>query len=118
MLHPGFTDRALAELEAESVACVVCSSALDLDSGDYSFGYLATWAGGGAEVSAGINASGSRVQRAADEILLKLEGEQTIGRSWGTSRRPPCGLTPIYSGSSTDLATAQRARAGVPPSTL
>lgn len=45
MLHEGAPDRQLAELEAESVAYVVCS-ALSVDSGAYSFGYVAGWAGG------------------------------------------------------------------------
>lgn len=36
------TDRALKELEAESVAYVVCQS-IGMDSGDYSFGYLTVW---------------------------------------------------------------------------
>ena len=35
-----FTDRALAELEAESVAYVVCSG-LGLETDAYSFGYVA-----------------------------------------------------------------------------
>jgi hypothetical protein len=37
-------DRAIGELEAESVAHIVCSE-FGIDSGAYSFGYLAGWAG-------------------------------------------------------------------------
>jgi hypothetical protein len=40
LLHEGFTDRALAELEAESVAYIVCASQ-GIESDDYSFGYVA-----------------------------------------------------------------------------
>lgn len=69
--RPGFrdfTDRALAELEAELVAYVVCAN-LGIDSGDYSFGYVAGWAGGGDEAITGIRAAGSRIQRTADDII-------------------------------------------------
>ena len=68
LLHDGFTDRVRAELEAESVAYVVCME-LDLDSGTYSFGYVSAWAGGGDEAIAGIKASGARIQKAAHTIL-------------------------------------------------
>ena len=56
LLHEGVKDRALAEMEAESTAYVVCR-ALGLESGDYSFGYVTTWAGGGEQAIAGIMAS-------------------------------------------------------------
>jgi len=68
LLHAGAGDRALAELEAESAAYVVCRS-LGLDTGEYSFGYVACWAGGGVEAVARIAASGSVIQRAASVIL-------------------------------------------------
>ncbi len=68
LLHEGTDDRALAELEAESTAFVVCRS-LGLDTADYSFGYVACWAGGGAEAVARIRASGTRIQRAVAVIL-------------------------------------------------
>ncbi|HLI60779.1 MAG TPA: ArdC family protein [Solirubrobacteraceae bacterium] len=64
--------RELAELEAESTAFVVMS-ALGIDSGDYSFGYVASWAGGGSEAIAAIRTSGSRIQRTADAILTALD---------------------------------------------
>jgi antirestriction protein ArdC len=72
ILHEGFKDRALAELEAESVAFAVCAS-LGIDSGEYSFGYVSTWAGGGDEAIAGIRAAGSRIQRTADDIITRIE---------------------------------------------
>ena len=64
----------MAELEAESTAYVVCRT-LGLDTADYSFGYVACWAGGGPEAVARIKASGGRIQRAASVILDTLEVE-------------------------------------------
>src|SRR5271165_6848091 len=64
--------RAVLELEAESVAFVVCAAA-GITSDDYSFGYVATWSGGGDEALAAIKASGTRIQGAADQILNTLE---------------------------------------------
>src|SRR5665213_1486029 len=74
LLHEGTDDRPLAELEAESTAYVVCRS-LGLDTADYTFGYVACWAGGGPEAVARIKASGGRIQRAASVILDGLEAE-------------------------------------------
>ncbi|MGA3217090.1 MAG: hypothetical protein ABSD97_15535 [Acidimicrobiales bacterium] len=74
MLHESYDDRALAELEAESTAYVVCH-VLGLDSGDYSFGYVATWAGGGNEAISGIRASCERIQKSAAAILQAFEAE-------------------------------------------
>jgi antirestriction protein ArdC len=72
ILHEDSKDRALAELEAESVAYVVCA-VLGIDSGDYTFGYVTTWAGGGDEAIAGIRAAGTRIQRTANDIVSQLE---------------------------------------------
>lgn len=72
LLHESFDSRALAELEAESTAYVVCQ-ALGIDSASYSFGYVATWAGGGDQALAGIKASCERIQRTAALILESLE---------------------------------------------
>jgi antirestriction protein ArdC len=72
LLHEQFDSRALAELEAESTAYVVCQS-LGLDSSDYSFGYVATWAGGGEQAIVGIKASCERIQRTAATILRAFE---------------------------------------------
>jgi antirestriction protein ArdC len=72
LLHTGGTDRALAELEAESTAFVVCHT-LGIDSGEYSFGYVSCWAGGGPEAVAAITASGADIQRAASAILDGLD---------------------------------------------
>lgn len=68
LLHERVESRALAELEAESTAFVVCR-ALGIDSGCYSFGYVATWAGGGEAAIAGIKSSCEQIQRAAATIL-------------------------------------------------
>lgn len=72
LLHERFDNRALAELEAESTAYVVCQ-ALGLDTSDYSFGYVATWAGGGEQAIAGIKASCERIQNSAAIILRAFD---------------------------------------------
>lgn len=74
MLHETVTDRALAELEAESVAFVVCAQ-LGIDSGQYSFGYLALWADGGQAAIAGVRASCLRIQSCANRILQALDSD-------------------------------------------
>ncbi len=71
MLHEGFGDRALAELEAESVAFIVCE-AVGVDSAEYSLGYVSVWAGGGDKAIAAIRAAGNRIQRTANEIVGRL----------------------------------------------
>ncbi|HVC71188.1 MAG TPA: ArdC-like ssDNA-binding domain-containing protein [Acidimicrobiales bacterium] len=75
MLHEGFKDRPLAELEAESTAYVVCGS-LGLDTSGYSFGYVANWAGGGDAAIAGIKASCERIQKTAASILRSFEVDE------------------------------------------
>jgi hypothetical protein len=68
-------DRGLKELEAESAAYVICT-ALDMDTSDYSFGYVAGWAGGGSEAIQGIKESAVRIQRAATAVLKSFEVEE------------------------------------------
>jgi len=75
LLHEDTDDRPLAELEAESTAYVVCRT-LGLDTSEYSFGYVACWAGGGPEAVTCIRASGIRIQRAASVILDALAAEE------------------------------------------
>jgi hypothetical protein len=65
-------EQALAELEAESVAYVVCSE-FGIDSGSYSFGYLAGWGGGGEQAIAAIRGCGERIAGAAKRILSAVE---------------------------------------------
>jgi antirestriction protein ArdC len=74
LLHaPGDFDyrnhRDLAELEAESVAYVVCAS-LGLDTSGYSLGYVAHWTG--EKAAELVTASGARIQKAAAQILDAL----------------------------------------------
>lgn len=71
ILHETVGDRSVAELEAESTAYVVCQH-LGIDTAEYTFGYVATWAGGGAAAIAAIKASCDRIQRAADIIVGSL----------------------------------------------
>lgn len=77
--HADAPDRALAELEAESVAWIVCR-ALGIDASGYSFGYLASWAGGGDVAIRAISASAGRIQRCAASILNGLDagGERIV----------------------------------------
>jgi len=72
LLHETCESRALAELEAESTAYVVCQ-ALGIDSSDYSLGYVASWAGGGEQAIRGIKRSCERIQRTAAVILRAFE---------------------------------------------
>jgi uncharacterized membrane protein len=69
--------RGLKELEAESAAYVICT-ALGMDTSDYSFGYVAGWAGGAPEALQGIKASTGRIQRAATAVLKIFEVEEPI----------------------------------------
>jgi antirestriction protein ArdC len=60
--------REQAELEAESVAYTVCAG-LGIDTSEYSFGYLAVWAGGGEQARRAIAESAQRIQMAAHRVL-------------------------------------------------
>jgi len=62
--------RDLCELEAESVAFIVCDH-LDLDTSAYSFGYVASWTAG-EDVQKRIRESGERILGAARRILEHL----------------------------------------------
>ena len=72
LLHESFDSRAQAELEAESVAYVVCAT-LGINSDDYSFGYVTTWAGGGDEARDAVKAAGARIQKTAEQILTTFQ---------------------------------------------
>lgn len=74
LLHEHVDSRALAELEAESVAYVVCRG-IGFDSCAYSFGYVTTWAGGGEQAIAGIKGSCERIQKTTATILQAFESE-------------------------------------------
>jgi hypothetical protein len=69
------TARGLKELEAESTAYVICT-ALGMDTSDYTFGYVAGWAGGAPEALAGIKTSTGRIQKAATAVLKTFEVEE------------------------------------------
>jgi antirestriction protein ArdC len=72
LLHENFDNRALAELEAESTAYIVCQ-VLGIESRDDSFGYVATWAGGGDEAFNAIKTSCERIQKTGQTILWGFE---------------------------------------------
>jgi antirestriction protein ArdC len=78
ILHEDHEDyvrnRGQYELEAESTAYVVCQT-LGIDSSEYSFGYVTSWAGGGDEAQKKIRESGQKIQKAAHRIIGALEKE-------------------------------------------
>jgi hypothetical protein len=65
----------LQVLEAESTAYAICR-AFGLDTSDYSFGYDASWAGGGEQAIAGIKGSCERIQKAAASVLQSFGAQQ------------------------------------------
>jgi hypothetical protein len=79
LLHENTDDRPLAELEAESVAYIVCAH-LGLDTKRYSFGYVTTWAGGTSVALRAIKESGSRIADTARVIIdLSLPATPSVG---------------------------------------
>jgi antirestriction protein ArdC len=66
-------ERGLVELEAESVAYVVCAR-LGIASDDYSFGYVAGWTGEHAQTL--IRASAERIRGAVAQILTTDQVEE------------------------------------------
>ena len=73
LLHANMdVPREIAELEAESVAYVVCGE-LGLDTSAYSFGYVTVWAGGGEAALAALATSAQRIQKAAVRILERVQ---------------------------------------------
>ena len=77
LLHsPGTTiTTEVRELEAESTAFVV-ANALGFDTSEYTFGYVAGWAGEDAVST--LKQCGSRIQRAANQILSVLLPQTNI----------------------------------------
>jgi hypothetical protein len=76
LLHENATDRPLAELEAESVAYVVCQH-LGLETKCYSFGYVTTWAGGTSVALRAIKGSGARIADTA-RVIINLAFPATL----------------------------------------
>lgn len=68
-------DRADRELEAESVAYVVCQ-AFGFDSGEYSFGYLAAWSQA-KDFTERMRILGERIQNAAKAIIDGISENKT-----------------------------------------
>ena len=67
-------DRSMMEVEAESVAFLVCD-AFGLASDDYSFGYVTSWAGADHKK---VLATAKRVQDCAGEILAKMQARELV----------------------------------------
>ena len=72
--------RGIVEVEAESVAYMVCA-ALGVDSAGYSLPYVASWSGGDLEKVAG---TAERVIRCARQVLTRLEPEPILARDLGS----------------------------------
>lgn len=68
--------RGIVEVEAESVAYVVCA-ALGMDSAGYSLPYVASWSGGDLDR---VAATADRVIRCAHQVLSHLETELHLER--------------------------------------
>lgn len=66
------TDRQTAELQAESVAYIVCNY-LGIDTSDYSFGYVAGWSKG--KSSKHLEKNLTIIGKAAEKIISRLEGK-------------------------------------------
>lgn len=69
MLHQHEPDRARAEIEAESVAYVVCQH-FGLETSEYSLGYVASWAG---DDPSRVKATAENVVRTANKIVYGIE---------------------------------------------
>lgn len=76
VLHEHATDRSRAELEAESAAYVICQL-LGIDSGQYSFGYVASWLGDGSKASDAIHRSCDEITRVVNEVMTRYEHTQS-----------------------------------------
>jgi hypothetical protein len=80
LLHAGplgrFLPRPLKEVEAESVAFIV-AAAHGMRTDDYSFAYIATWAGG--EGPKAVAATQARVAQAASAIIAVSPAEHCSG---------------------------------------
>ncbi|MGH2351182.1 MAG: DNA primase [Chloroflexota bacterium] len=81
--------RGIVEVEAESVAYMVCA-ALGVDSAGYSLPYVASWSGGDLEK---VAATADRVIRCARRLLNDLEADREVGRDRSSpeiaTRQPP-----------------------------
>jgi hypothetical protein len=80
-LQTGNLERVRAEVEAESVAYLVCAG-FGLDSMDYTLGYVTNWSDGDADQ---VLATAATVQRCARAILESAE--QTDSPAAGSGRR-------------------------------
>lgn len=70
--HQANNDRERSEVEAESIAYLICGSH-GLDSGDYTFPYVAGWSNGDL---ATVRGTADKVLRLAREVLERIEKKQ------------------------------------------
>ncbi len=71
VMHKDFTDRALGELEAESVAYIACDY-LGIDSSNYSFGYILSWSNDSKNAETLIKKSCTRIQKTSSLLINML----------------------------------------------
>lgn len=71
--YEGHIAKGVAELEAESVAFVVCDH-FGLRTDDYSFMYIASW--NQEDAIAQLKTAGARIQKASQEIISFVEAQQ------------------------------------------
>lgn len=92
-LHADLTElpRAVAEIEAESVAYLVCGQTFGLDSSNYSLGYVAFWGEGGEvgkiELADKVLKQAKRITKTAQEIDKQLEERLTKFRESEQARQ-------------------------------
>ena len=79
LLHPPEqqNDRYKKEIEAESVAFVVCN-AIGLDTSSYSHGYVLSWAQSPDIASEVLKDSAERISKAAQVVLTWLEKKDSV----------------------------------------
>jgi predicted small secreted protein len=86
LLHEHVEDRPLAELEAESIAYVVCQH-LGLDTERYSFGYVTTWAGGADAAIRSIKRSCARIGETS-RMIIEMAALPSVADA-GATEPPP-----------------------------
>jgi antirestriction protein ArdC len=84
--------RADAELEAESVAYIVCQH-FGLDTARYSFEYITWWQGQAAkDVQEGLRASGQRISNAAKKVIAGVENNMVTSAPAAAAAAIPASL--------------------------
>lgn len=88
ILNTGRPDRSTREVEAESVAYVVCQH-FGIDTADYSFAYVASWSRD--KEMETLKASINRIHAAAAEMISCMEGQEKEQAQSAPQRRKQAG---------------------------